>query len=189
MATYNVISATEKDADSPVTVSLLDKLDQNPLAMFEGASGAPKISNSAISSGSIGQDRVSKSRTVFTPAISAGAIASSDCFYIRNGGLVFVHLNIVLTGNVSTVDVTMPFSFKCTDGVFVGHHTPAYGGNQSGTWRTLEAGHITTKTGNKLTFGSSAFEDFPNDAGFGANDYDIPGFSSMRVTGLTLARD
>jgi hypothetical protein len=48
MATYSAVTAGQKDADSPINVSLIDKLDQNPHAMFEGASGAPKLQTAAI---------------------------------------------------------------------------------------------------------------------------------------------
>jgi hypothetical protein len=48
MATYSAVTAGQKDADSPINVSLIDKLDQNPHAMFEGASGAPKLQPAAI---------------------------------------------------------------------------------------------------------------------------------------------
>lgn len=48
MATYSAVSASEKDADSPVNVGLLDKLDQNPVAMFEGAAGAPRLKAAAL---------------------------------------------------------------------------------------------------------------------------------------------
>lgn len=59
MATYSAVSAGEKDADSPITVSLIDKLDQNPLAMFEGAAGAPKLSAAAISDGTLPAGKIS----------------------------------------------------------------------------------------------------------------------------------
>ena len=55
MATYSAVTAGEKDADSPVNVSLIDKLDQNPHAIAEGASGAPKIQAAAIDTGVINQ--------------------------------------------------------------------------------------------------------------------------------------
>lgn len=48
MATYSAVTAGEKDADSPLTVTVVDKLDQNPHAMFEGATGAPKIQKAAL---------------------------------------------------------------------------------------------------------------------------------------------
>ena len=58
MATYSAVTAGEKDADSPINVSLIDKLDQNPLAIAEGASGAPKIQNAAFADNSINGSRI-----------------------------------------------------------------------------------------------------------------------------------
>lgn len=167
MAIYNEISSIEKDADSPITVSLINKLDQNPLAMWEGASGAPKISNSAIQSGSIGQDRVSKSRTVFTPGISGASINSSDCFYIRNGGLVYVHLNVNVTATLATITLVLPFDFKDTDGSMCGSFlTP---GNE--LERPLP-GIIRTKPTNSLSITRSSrwdsFSDVFNYETFGS---------------------
>lgn len=43
MATYRSIASTEVDADSPVTSTLMQALRDNPTAIAEGQSGAPKI--------------------------------------------------------------------------------------------------------------------------------------------------
>jgi len=59
MATYSAVTAGEKDADSPVNVSLIDKLDQNPHAIAEGASGAPKIQNAAFDNNTINAGKLS----------------------------------------------------------------------------------------------------------------------------------
>lgn len=60
MATYSAVTAGEKDADSPINVSLIDKLDQNPLAIAEGASGAPKIQTAAIQDDAVTNDKLEK---------------------------------------------------------------------------------------------------------------------------------
>lgn len=41
MTTYSAIASTEIDADSPITDALMGKLRDNPIAIAEGASGAP----------------------------------------------------------------------------------------------------------------------------------------------------
>jgi len=48
MATYSAVTAGEKDPESPIDVNLIGKLDQNPEAMIEGASGAPRIQTAAL---------------------------------------------------------------------------------------------------------------------------------------------
>lgn len=48
MTTYRTISSTETDADSPVTVQLMTALADNPTAIAEGASGAPRVDGRAL---------------------------------------------------------------------------------------------------------------------------------------------
>lgn len=58
MASYNPVG-TRKNADQPINVTLIDYLDQNPHAMFEGASGAPKIKNAAFDNNTIDAGKLS----------------------------------------------------------------------------------------------------------------------------------
>lgn len=67
MTTYTVINNTDIDVDSPVTTSLMNKLRDNPIAIAEGASGAPKIQAAALDTNSVTAD-----------AIAAGAVGSSE---------------------------------------------------------------------------------------------------------------
>ena len=48
MTTYRTIASTETDADSPVTVQLMTALSDNPTAIAEGASGAPRVKPQAL---------------------------------------------------------------------------------------------------------------------------------------------
>lgn len=48
MTTYRTIASTETDADSPVTVQLMAALADNPTAIAEGASGAPRVKPQAL---------------------------------------------------------------------------------------------------------------------------------------------
>ncbi len=48
MTTYRTIASTETDGDSPVTVQLLTALADNPTAIAEGASGAPRVKPQAL---------------------------------------------------------------------------------------------------------------------------------------------
>ena len=48
MTTYRTIASTETDADSPVTVQLMTALADNPNAIAEGASGAPRVVSPAL---------------------------------------------------------------------------------------------------------------------------------------------
>lgn len=51
MTTYRTIASTETDADSPVTVQLMTALADNPTAIAEGASGAPRVDGRALDLG------------------------------------------------------------------------------------------------------------------------------------------
>lgn len=77
MATYSAVASGEKDADSPITVSLIDKLDQNPHAIAEGASGAPKIQNAAFDDNTINGGRIVHD-TVGIDEIKTGQAVASD---------------------------------------------------------------------------------------------------------------
>lgn len=51
MTTYNQILDSEIDPESPVTASLMTKIRNNPIALAEGAPGAPRINRRAITPG------------------------------------------------------------------------------------------------------------------------------------------
>jgi hypothetical protein len=54
MATWRTIASTETDPDAPAVSSLFKALANNPVAIAEGASGAPKIQPNALSTSYIG---------------------------------------------------------------------------------------------------------------------------------------
>ncbi len=53
MTTYTAILASEIDTDSPITVDLMTKIRDNPIAITEGAAGAPRIQLAAMDTGSV----------------------------------------------------------------------------------------------------------------------------------------
>lgn len=67
MTTYTAITAGEIDADSPITTGLMTLLRDNPIAITEGSSGAPKIQNAALDTDS-----------VTAAKIAAAAVGSSE---------------------------------------------------------------------------------------------------------------
>lgn len=48
MATWRTIASTEVDPDSPVTATLMEALADNPIAITERATGAPKVKGSLV---------------------------------------------------------------------------------------------------------------------------------------------
>ncbi len=77
MAIYIAVSESEKDADSIVDVSLIDKLDQNPHAIAEGASGAPKIQSAALDSDIVTAAKIA-ANAVGQSEIASGAVHQSE---------------------------------------------------------------------------------------------------------------
>lgn len=53
MADWTNIANNEIDGDSPITESLMTALRDNPVAITEGASGAPKIQSAALASSAV----------------------------------------------------------------------------------------------------------------------------------------
>jgi hypothetical protein len=57
MPTYTAVAASEAEPNAPVTSTLIERLSSNPIAMFEGASGAPRL-DEAARGGSVAGDTV-----------------------------------------------------------------------------------------------------------------------------------
>lgn len=53
MADYNAILNAEIEPEKPVTTSLMNRLRDNPIAISEGAAGAPRIQTAAIANGAV----------------------------------------------------------------------------------------------------------------------------------------
>ncbi len=58
MATHTTIADGSVDAESPITESLMTALRDNPTAIAEGASGAPRIQTAAVEDNAITQDKI-----------------------------------------------------------------------------------------------------------------------------------
>lgn len=50
MADYNIINDTETDPEAPLRSSLFKRMVANPIAIAEGAGGAPRIEDAALDS-------------------------------------------------------------------------------------------------------------------------------------------
>jgi len=53
VTTYTAIPDSDIDPDSPITTSLMTLVRDNPIAITEGASGAPKVQTAGITDGAI----------------------------------------------------------------------------------------------------------------------------------------
>lgn len=73
MTTYTTIADTEIDQDSPVTETVLTKLRDNPIAITEGASGAPKVQTAGINDAAVTQVKISTTLASYAGSIPAEA--------------------------------------------------------------------------------------------------------------------
>ena len=77
MATYTSIAASENEPLAPVTATLMDRLTNNPIAMFEGASGAPRL-DEAARAGSVAGDTLLFSALGGTNSLSHQGVDASS---------------------------------------------------------------------------------------------------------------
>jgi hypothetical protein len=70
---YNAIPDSMVDAESPVTVNLMTYLRDNPIAITEGAAGAPQVQSGAIASGAVSNGKLAVD-SVSAAKIQAGAV-------------------------------------------------------------------------------------------------------------------
>ena len=88
MTTYTTVPNSDIDQDSPVTQPLLTALRDNPLAIAEGTSGAPKISPLAFSGFYLGYSSATSGAwtTTFTfPATSKLLFIEADLKNVASG--------------------------------------------------------------------------------------------------------
>lgn len=114
MTTYTSIATSEIDGDSPITESVLTRCRDNPIAITEGATGAPRIVHDAldvatVSAWEIIEGWTAKSGSSIT--YTQSAIASSSVLRLEwydlydtndTGGLEEVFLNVRIGGSYST---------------------------------------------------------------------------------------
>ncbi|MBA1447001.1 MAG: hypothetical protein FE835_19365 [Gammaproteobacteria bacterium] len=60
MTAYNAIPAADIDPDSPITTSLMTHIRDNPIAISEGSTGAPRIKTDAYEAGSVNTDAIAQ---------------------------------------------------------------------------------------------------------------------------------
>lgn len=71
MTTYTAIPNGDVDAESPITTTLMTLLRDNPIAITEGASGAPTISAGAFTAGAIVNADINASAAIATSKLAS----------------------------------------------------------------------------------------------------------------------
>jgi len=77
MTTFTTIADGEIDVSSPITESVLTRLRDNPIAITEGATGAPKIQTAAIQDGAVTTSKIYDG-SVNSNVIATGGIHQSE---------------------------------------------------------------------------------------------------------------
>ena len=80
MTAYTAIADGEIDTDSPITESLLTRFRNNPIAITEGSTGAPKIQTAAYQAASVDQ-----------AAMAVGYPAAQTLTNVTNALYTFAH--------------------------------------------------------------------------------------------------
>lgn len=113
MTTYSAIASGDIDPESPLTTTLLTKLRDNPIAIAEGASGAPTMTTAAMP-----VDEINGSLA----GLTLGDVGS----YAFLGSSAF---NVSFTEGATYAGSSLRYA-----GV---HSGAAISGTPSGTWRAL----------------------------------------------------
>ena len=89
MADYRTIADAEVDPDAPLTSSLGYAWRDNPIAIAEGATGAPRITQAAIMNPTAGNFR-----TITSVSVPSGPISTAVTFSCLTPGVVRINTNI-----------------------------------------------------------------------------------------------
>jgi len=106
MTDYNNIPQADIDTDSPIDESLLERMRDNPIAITEGAAGAPKIQTAAIQDGAVTSPKI-PALAILTGkladlAVTAGKIAAGA---VTNAKIA---AQAVTTDKINALAVTTP---------------------------------------------------------------------------------
>ncbi|RDH86363.1 MAG: hypothetical protein DIZ78_09340 [endosymbiont of Escarpia spicata] len=106
MTAYNAIPAADIDPDSPLTTSLMTHLRDNPIAISEGSTGAPKNQTASYAAGSVDAAAIAAD-AVGQSEIAANAVGSGELKTATASQSVSVPslgtADIVLTGGDQTM--------------------------------------------------------------------------------------
>lgn len=124
MTDYNAILDSQVEPDAPLTTALATQWRDNPLAMFEGAVGAPRIQNNAIDTGVIGAEKFQEGSDETTWLLGRQAISSTGAL----GTYAILRTSVDVTEGNTLPGVSLNYS----DGTGT-----LSGSSPSGTWRAM----------------------------------------------------
>ena len=85
MANWQTIPDASVNPGAPVTTSLMRAMRDNPLAIIEGAAGAPKIQNNAFADNSISPTKLTDGTSFVTGIITGFGIGNVGAYAILGG--------------------------------------------------------------------------------------------------------
>lgn len=128
MATYRSIAASETDPDSPVTSTLMVSLAENPTAIAEGSTDAPKLAiktfSDSVAAGNVditNLDDFSGIRLDIHFANSSGASTRDIDMSFSDDGVIFgtpVTLRTVSTTGTGSISMAADFATGDYEGAF-----------------------------------------------------------------------
>ena len=127
MTTYTGIANSEVDGDSPITDTLMQRLRDNVLAMFEGAAGAPRLQLAALdtwftTAGAVGT-YVFATRTTGTADVAFGSTLAGSSLSTVGASWDMTSLSAPLT-----TGSTLSGTWQC-----MGNYDHANGGTKGAT--------------------------------------------------------
>jgi len=128
MTTYTTIPNSDIDQDSPVTQPLMTALRDNPIAITEGSSGAPRIANAAFNNSVLGAEKFQTGTTERDWVLARTAGASVGAV----GTYAFLYFN----GSFG-VGVPSPGSTTSGSNLEYSDSNNNQGSSPSGTWRCM----------------------------------------------------
>lgn len=122
MTTYTDILNTQIDVDSPVTTGLMTLLRDNPIAITEGATGAPKIQTDAIQDLAVTEPKLADSSVtqaklnpdVQTPKAWIRSVTSTIIDSFNVASITYDLLGDRLTVNLSNNMANADYALVCS---------------------------------------------------------------------------
>src|SRR5690606_13331345 len=140
MADYLPINPTEIEPEAPLTSSLAARWSNNPIAIAEGASGAPRIQTNAIADGAVTAAKLATgtqernwvlSRVAAAPLGAVGTYASLVIADAAMGS------GFIATSNEGDTRPGSDLRWSPTDLSGSGSMPPISSTSPSGTWRCM----------------------------------------------------
>lgn len=136
MAAYTTITDTQVDPEAPITSELMTALRDNPIAIAEGATGAPRIDPSSAVDWDSSTNTSAEVNWVLnrTASLSLGGVGTYGVLYYNIGTLTKLNAGATVSGSI-LLRTSTPGNGNAFD-------TASSLGNTSsvaGTWRALTA--------------------------------------------------